>query len=823
MPAAMTTGPWSASPLAATTGKRMPTDTQALKLRPEQLRATFRLDHEEVEALSGVAGQGRAREAITFGLAMRAPGYNIAVSGPEASGRSRLIRELVSELAAAEPPVPDWVYLHNFADPRRPVLVSLPAATGDDLQRALAQVADACRTSLPAAFASESYEARTRQVLEPIGEKRGAVFETLQETANAEGFVVNMTPMGLLAAPLGADGQPMSPQAFAALSDSEREPIEERGGRVQEAIAQALRQLRQLDAETHQRIDEIDREAIRSLVGPILDEVKRDFADYGLATHLDAIEKDIAAHIDAYKRFAGGLDDKVPPQVLQQLNEEREALLQRYTVNLFVTHGADVTGGSPVVEEKHPSFFNLFGRVEFENRAGTLVTDFTHIRPGALHLANGGYLVLEVQEMLSDIRSWPRLKRALKTQEIRYEDPSEGLPFPVVNLSPDSMPLDLKLILVGPPLLFSLLEAFDSDFSELFKIRADFEPDTSADEATVTTYLAFARQTQRECELRPFGPGAFEEVLSFGTRLSGRQDRLSTRLGLVSDLCREADHFAATAGADAVTGEHFRQAIAARESRSGLIPDRIRRMIAEGTLHVETSGAVAGQVNGLAVFSTGSHAFGLPTRITCRTGAGRRGVVAIERETERSGAIHTKGVLVLDGYLSGTFGHREPLAFNASLTFEQSYDEVEGDSASSAELYAILTSLAEVPVRQDIAVTGSVDQFGNIQAVGGVTEKVEGFFDVCREVGLSGSQGVIIPATNVVNLTLRPDVVEAVRDGTFHLWAIRRIEEGLEILTGTVADQRGLDGRYAAPTIFGRVALALASMRETAGDAHASG
>ncbi|MFN0145428.1 MAG: Lon protease family protein [Dehalococcoidia bacterium] len=794
----------------------MPTAVDLLALSPGQLRATFNLDSAPAASLPGIAGQERAREAIAFGLSMDADGYNIAVSGPPQSGRNQLVREELTRVAAPRPPVPDWVYVFNFADPRRPRAISLPPAMGDDLKREMADLAAACKDALPAAFASDSYEARTHQALDPIQKARERTLEALQESARQLGYIVNATPMGWMATPVKADGTPMEADEFTALGEAERQPIEARGEEVQKAIAAAMRGLRQLDVEARQRLLTLDREITRFVVGPILDDVQARFAQYGLLDHFAAIEKDIVANLDAFKRFTAGFMEKLPPQLIQQFTDEREALLQRYSVNLFITHGDELVPGAPVIDERHPSYLNLFGRVEFENRMGTLVTDFLHIRPGAIHLANGGYLILQAAELFSDPRSWPRLKRALKTREVRFDDPAEGLPFPLVNLAPEGLPLGLKVVLVGPPMLFALLDYVDPDFPELFKIRAEFEPDTPADADALATYAAFVRRTQEACALRPFEPDAVTELLQFGSRLAGRQDRLSTRLGLVGDLCQEADHNAGAAGSATVEASNVRAAVAARERRSGLIPDRIRRMIAEGTLRIDTAGAVVGQVNGLAVFSTGGHAFGAPTRITCRTSTGRRGVVAVERETERSGAIHTKGVLVLDGYIAGTFGASHPLAFNASLTFEQSYDEVEGDSASSAELYAILTSLAGVPVRQDIAVTGSVDQFGNVQAVGGVTEKVEGYFDVCREVGLSGTQGVVIPATNVVNLTLRDDIVQAVAEGRFHLWAVRRVEEGIELLTGIPAGTPGAFATYPEGSLFARVAARLDEMRTSA-------
>ncbi len=802
---------------------------QRLAVAPEKLLPLFdaaRLPGStaDIPPLADVLGQERAREAIIFGLRMVPEGYNIAVSGPQSSGRNTIVRMLVAEAAASRPPAPDWCYVFNFSDPRRPRAVSLPSGLGDDLQRAIAQLQDACRTALPRAFASESYEQRGQALLEPIGQAREQIIEQLQASARTRGFAINPSPAGLVPIPMAADGSPLTPEVYNALADAQRRDWEQRSAAVQEDISAAGRELRKFEAQARQAVEVLDHEVTRFVVGPIVDEMEQVYGPYGLNPHLAAVEEDIVANLEVYKRFTEGLSDRVPPQLVAQFTEEREALLRRYSVNLFVSHGDQPGTAAPIVDERHPRYHNLFGKMDFENRMGAMVTDFTRIRPGAIHMANGGYLILQVQDLLTDPRSWVKLKESLKTREVRIEDPGEGVfPMPMVDLSPQGIPLDVKVVLVGHPVFFALLDALDPDFPELFKIRAELEPDTDCTNASAVATAGFVRQTRETCSLLHFDRDALAEVLGYSNRLAGRRDRLSTRYGLIADLCQEASQVAVSAGATTVGASHVRGALEARGRRSGLVPDRLRRMIAEGILRVETSGSVVGQVNGLAVYSMGSHEFGTPTRITCRTGLGRRGVVAIERETERSGAIHTKGVLVLSGYLQGTFGRTRPLAFSASLTFEQSYDEVEGDSASSAELYAILASLAGVPIRQEIAVTGSVDQFGNVQAIGGVTEKVEGFFDLCKEVGLTGTQGVALPAANVVNLTLRGDVAAAVERGEFHLWAVTRVEEGLELLTGIPAGAADSEGEYPVGSLFYRVAATLDEMRALSGPGDPNG
>lgn len=787
-------------------------------LLPEQLRARVPLDQlpestANVAPLERVSGQARAQEAIRFGLGIGADGYNIAVAGESASGRSTAVRLLVADFAAKRQPAPDWIYLYNFADPLRPRAASLPAGLGVQLQRDLARLADLCRKEIPRAFESDSYQDRTHTVLEPLQKERDAALEEMQRKATIQGFVVNVTPMGFAILPLGQDGRPISPDVIAGLPVELRSSLQKRSESVEEMVAATLREIRSLDARGHEVIEALDREVARFVVGHALDGLRSAYGAYGLDTHVAEIENDILANLERFKQLSQAVLREMPPQLVAQVTDERERLLRRYSVNLFVT-AQDGQPGAPVVEERNPTYQNLAGRVDYEANFGALTTDFTHLRPGALHRANGGYLIVQIEDLAADPRAWLMLKRTMKTRELRVEGLSDLLyPIPSVNLSPAAIPFSAKVILIGEPHTVALLELLDPDFPQLFKVRAEFEPDSALDADGLAAYASFARRTCDTCQLAPLDRGALAELAQYGARLADRNDRLTTRYGAIADLVQEAAHVAELRGATIVESADVIAAVQGRSERAGLIPDRLRRMIAEGTLRVDTAGVVEGQVNGLAVYSVGAHAFGTPLRISCRVGIGRRGVVAIEREVERSGAIHSKGVLVLSGYLSGTFGRRLPLAFSASLTFEQSYDEVEGDSASSAELYAILCSLAGVPMRQDIAVTGSVDQFGRIQAVGGVTEKVEGFFDLCQVRGLTGTQGVIIPAVNAVNLCLRPDVQDAVANGHFSIWPVTRVEEGIELLTGVPAGEPLAPGAYPERTLFRMVADALDAMR----------
>lgn len=788
-----------------------------LALAAEQLRARFDVGllpetASDVVPLDRLTGQERAQQAIAFGLGIAAEGYNVAISGFPGSGRTTAARQLVQAAAARAERGKDWVYLHNFSDPSHPRAASLPAGLGSRLQKALARLAEACQKEIPQAFESDQYQERVKEVLDPLTKAREKTIEEMQRAASAQGFSVEMTPMGFVMVPLGRDGRPLSPEVLSGLPRELREQIEKRSDFVEQLVAEAMRELRKLDTSAREAVTRLDRDVATFVVAHIIEELKINFGPYELQGHFEAIQDDIMANLGRLKQLSPAVLAQLPAHLVAEVTAERDALLRRYGVNLFVSQPDSVTG-APVVEERNPTYHNLVGRIDYEAHFGSLTTDFTHIRPGALHRANGGYLILQLEDVISDPRSWLMLKRTLRTRELRVEGVGDlVMPLPAVNLTPEGVPFAGKIVLIGEPLLMAVLEIVDPEFPRLFKIRAEFEPDSPLDAATIQAHVGFVRRMMDECKMRSFSRDALAELIQFSTRMAGRQDRLSTRFGELSDLCQEADHLAAAAGADQVDATYVLAAIDGRQGRASMVPDRLREMILEGTRRVETEGNVAGQVNGLAVYQIGANAFGTPMRISCRTGVGKRGVVAIEREVERSGAIHSKGVLVLNGYLTGTFGAERPLAFTASLTFEQSYDEVEGDSASCAELAVILCSLAGVPIRQDIALTGSVDQFGRVQAVGGVTEKVEGFFDVCRARGLTGTQGVVIPAPNVTHLTLRRDVVDAVRDGRFHVWAVDRAEEALQLLTGVPAGEPDAFGNYPVGTLFQRVTAELAEM-----------
>ncbi len=772
----------------------------AAALRPEDLRsrcdpATLGIrSTDDVPPLEGVRGQQRAIDAIELGLHIEDPDHNVYVAGPSGTGRNTAVLDLLRAAAAARPAASDWCYLHSFEDPYRPIAVELPAGKGRELAADLDELVVRCRTDIPKLFDGAEYERRKTEGLRTVSEKRDGLVEDLKRQANALGFGIEQTPMGILTIPL-LDGKPIGPDAFALLGDERKMRIASASAELRDKVDAAVRSLRQLDREAHEAVHAVDRDVALFAVGHVIDALRAKYEKQpAIVRHLDAIREDIVEHVDEFRQ---------PDDADSQIFAGPRAWT-RYGANVLVA--SDPSDGAPVVSEPNPTHANLVGRVEHRATFGGMQTDFRYIRPGALHRANGGFLVIQARDLLTSPYSYEGLKRALRDREVRIEDPIDQLlGIPTATLKPAPVPIRVRVVLIGDLLTYSLLRRFDEEFTKLFKIKAEFTPFMERTPDGVRTYAAFVAKTVKERGLVAFSAAAVARIVEEGSRLVSHRSRLAARFSQIEDIVVEAAVVAKRAGAAIVRAEDVGAAIAARRHRSDLLEQELERMIEEGTLHVETASAVPGQVNGLAVFDLVDYAFARPSRITARTGPGLDGVVDIEREVELSGPTHSKGVLILAGYILGKYGGSQPLALSARLAFEQSYAGVEGDSASSAELYAILSSLADAPVRQGIAVTGSVDQRGVIQAIGGVNEKVEGHFAVCKAAGLSGDQGVIIPRANVRHLMLDDEVVAAVGAGRFNVWAIDDVDEGIELLTGVPAGAMGTDGAYPAGTIHARV------------------
>jgi lon-related putative ATP-dependent protease len=783
----------------------------ARELRPAELRR--RLDPErlpfasteEVEPLVGTIGQPRALDAIEYGLEVATHGFNVFVAGPPGSGRETTVLDYLEGVVASRPVPDDWVYVHNFAGPDRPNAIRLPAGRGSEFARAMDEFIEAARREIPRAFESEEYERRQRGIVSDVARERVAREEELKRFASERGYALETTVAGVVSVPI-VEGEPLTREGFESLPKGRQEEIRRAGKEVEDATASHLHRVHQLEKEAARRVQELEREVALFATGPLFRDLEERFAAQGeVLRHLEDVKRELVDHLED---FRGG--EEAP--VLVTIGAKRDAAA-RFRVNVLVDNGA--TTGAPVVVERNPTFYNLLGRIEYRPAFGSMVTDFHEIKAGAFHRANGGFLVLDAFELLRHPFAWDALKRALRGREVRIENLGEEFSsVPSASLRPEPVPLDVKVVLLGSALLYHLLFQLDDDFRELFKVKADFAPELDWTPEHHTSYAAFVSRWVRKNGLRHFDRAAVARLIEYGARLRENKRKLSTRLMEISDVVSEASFRASRHDHGLVQAEDVELAIRKKEYRSSLIEERVRELIRNGTIVIETAGTRVGQVNGLSILDLGDYAFGRPARVSARVSLGREGVASVEREIELSGPIHSKGVLILTGYLAATYAQELPLALSASLTFEQSYDEVEGDSASSTELYALLSALSGLPLEQSIAVTGSVDQHGNVQAVGGVTRKIEGFFATCKAQGLTGGQGVVVPAANVRHLMLDEEVVQAVRDGRFHVWAVWTIDEGIELLTGRAAGARAADGSFPEGSVHGLVAERLQSYAE---------
>lgn len=764
----------------------------------------------ELDPLSDIIGQPRVVEALDFGVSIASYGYNIFAYGLPGSGKTTLIKRFLEKRSGEEPVPDDFCYVTDFDNQRQPRALRLPAGQGRELRDDMEELVKNLRESIPRAFESEEFQEQRKRLVKDIKQEQDALFQELQEEAEKHAYALVRTPVGLLLVP-AMDGEPLSEREFEALDEETKTKLEGLRGELSEDVERGMRQIRELEKEARERVRDLERQIAMLAVGHYVDELQEKYGKLPeVVDYLEAVREDAVGHVDAFRGDEAEAEG-LPPALRAAADEQQ---FVRYAVNVIVDNADNE--GAPVIVEHNPNYGNLVGRIEHRAMFGALTTDLTMIKPGALHRANGGYLILNALDVLTSPYAWDVLKRSLKAQEIRTDSLGEQLSLiSTVSLEPGPIPLDLKVVLIGSPLLYYLLHFYEADFPKLFKVQADFGPQMDRTPDSERQYGLFVRTLSEEEELPAFDRTAVARLVEHSSRVVDDQEKLSTRFGPIADLVREAAYFASQNGHDVVTGGDVKQAIDAGIFRRNRIEERIRELIEQGTLIVRTEGEVAGQVNGLSVLMLGDYAFGKPTRVTARTFMGRGSVVDIEREVKLGGPIHSKGVLILNGYLGGQYGTDTPLALSASLVFEQSYEEIEGDSASSTELYALLSSLSGFPLRQDIAVTGSVDQQGRIQPVGGVTEKVEGFFDACRVKELTGEQGVLIPAGNVRHLMLRDDVVAAVDEGQFHIYPVETVDQGIELLTGQPAGERSPDGEFPEGTVHRAVVDQLAEWAET--------
>ncbi|MBC7098673.1 AAA family ATPase [Candidatus Bipolaricaulota bacterium] len=788
----------------------------ARALKPDELRrhcdpGRFRFSTtDELEPLEGIIGQERALEALRVGLKIKDPRnrYNVFVTGGAGLGKTSAVAHFLRELSRQQPTPPDVCYVHNFQVPHRPRYLMLPAGKGRELKEDMDRCIDFLRRELPKVLESEEFKAQAKEERERFVARREELFQELEERARGLGFAIQRTPVGINTVPLKPDGTPYSQEEYEALPEEEREAILRRQEELQEAIREAFQKLGELEERWQEARRHLTKKAVQFLIEPRFAQLKRKYAGIErVQRFLEEAQADIVQNVEDLQ--AAGKKPALPIPVPGGADP-----YQRYRVNVIVDNSG--LEGAPVVVEENATYTNLFGTVERRVQFGVVTTDFTQIRAGSLHRANGGYLVLSASNLLRFSISWEGLKIALKTGEIRIEDPAQMLGLASTEgLRPEPIPLDVKVVIIGSPYLYYLLHYYDEDFPKLFTVRSDFDTEMDWTEEAEEAIARFIRARRVEDpQILPFSPSGVAKVVEYAGELAGSQRKLSTRFASLAALVREASFWAREEGAQSVEARHVRTAIEKGRSRHALLAEKVRERIARGKLIVDMSGAKVGQVNGLAVIDLGDFAFGKPSRITANVFAGKDGVVDIEREAKLSGKLHTKGVMILKGYLGEKFAAQGPLSLSASIAFEQSYSLVEGDSASAAELFALLSSLSGVPLKQGIAVTGSVDQKGRLQPVGGVNEKIEGHFLVCKELGLTGEQGVIIPEGNVDDLMLPEEVLEAVREGRFHIWAVGTVEEGIQILSGMPAGTPDEEGNYPEGTLFHLVQRRLEELRE---------
>lgn len=731
---------------------------------------------DEVPALEGIIGQERAQKAMEFGVKIKQKGYNIFITGITGTGRTSFAATYIKEIAKKEKKPNDWVYVYNFEKPSQPIAIELPAGLGKEFKKDMEEFVEQLQKDIPKAFESDSYEMQKGEIVKKYQEKKNELIENLNELARNYGFVLRDTRTGLISIPV-IEGRQISQEEFQQLDEEVRKEIEKKAAEFEVKAMQVWKEIQLLDKQAREEIKKLDNDIGLFAVGHLIDELKAKYSEYESVTnYLESVKKDILENIDSFK----AIDGEASP--FPFLRKEK-GFLKKYMVNLFVDNSN--TEGAPVVFEYNPNYNNLVGNIEYESDFGVATTDFTKIKAGALHKANGGYLILQAKDVLSYPFAWDALKRSLKTEKVIIENISSQYGFlSISSLKPEPIRLSVKVILIGTPYLYYLLYNYDEDFSKLFKVKVDFNEEMELNEENIRKLSSFIKTHCIEDNLKPFDKTAVARVIEYSTRLSEDQNKLSTRFNEIVEVLYEADAWATLEGSEVVTEEHVKKAIEEKIKRVNKLEEKMLEYFKKDIYLVEVTGERVGCVNGLAVIDLGDYEFGKPSKITVTTYPGEEGVVNIERESKMSGRIHDKGVMILTGYLGSKFAKDFPLTLSARIVFEQSYEGVEGDSASSTELYALLSSLSDVPIKQGIAVTGSVNQFGEIQPVGGVTHKIEGFYKVCKEKGLTGDQGVIIPYQNVSNLVLSDEVIEAVEKGLFHIYSVKTVEEGMEILTG---------------------------------------
>jgi lon-related putative ATP-dependent protease len=785
------------------------------ELRPENLRWTCdpkiinAKSTEELKPLDVMVGQPRAYQALLFGFQVKEAGFNIFAAGPPATGKTATTIDFLEDIAKGKPKPSDWCYIHNFEDEYQPNILRCPPGLGRQLKQDMRELIQAARIAMPQLFEGEDYATKRDEMLKKVNLKRQEAISKMGQTAEEEGFTMQLTALGISLVPV-KDGQPISDEEFLALPKETQQKFANKRESLKEKLTPFLRQLRDLETKARDEIAEFDRDVALYATEHLMSTLHDKYKEYpDITNYLHAIQNHILDDLDQFRGRRTQKKDSSQDALQEEL------AFRVYEVNVIVDN-AGVEGG-PVVIEQNPTYDNLLGRIEKESLFGALTTDFTLIRGGSLHRANGGYLIIRAEQLLRDMNVYDGLKRSLKAGEVRIEDlPQRAGYASVRSLSPEPIPLDVKIILIGDSKMYQLLFAYDPEFRELFKVKADFDYTMEKTDPNIRSYAGFFTTLALNENLKHLDASAVARLLEHSSRLAEDQDKLSTQFGLVADVVREAHFYAAQENSKYVTAEHVEKAIEAKVYRSNLVQEKLREYIQRNIIFISTEGEAVGQINGLSVLSLGDFSFGAPSRITVAVGLGKEGLIDVQREVNMSGPIHGKGVLIIAGYLASRFALDKPLTLSARVVFEQNYEGVEGDSASSTELYALISALSGVPIKQAFAVTGSVNQKGEVQPIGGVNEKIEGYYEVCKTRGLNGQHGVIIPESNVRNLMLKKEVVDAVKAGKFHIFPVKTIEQGIEILTGVTAGNQSTDGSFEKDSVYDRVDRRLRELAETA-------
>ncbi len=778
------------------------------ELPAHELRAHFEddlLSFDTTASLDGesdrVVGQDRAIDAIKFGMGMKTPGYNIFIAGPAKAGLTYTARTYIEEQASQEETPPDWCYVYNFKEQDKPKCLKISAGRGKALKKDMNDFIDTLQAKIPEVFDSDDYRAKESEVHQAFEKQRRDFIDELSQEARDQGFVLQFSQVGMVIIPSNKEGEPMTQEDLRHLEEEERQNLRAKSDELHERMKDTIKKIHAIENEFKEKHTKLDNEIALFVVGQLMDSYEEKYQDDPqVLAHLKEVQEDVLENIDEFKKKPE--PQQAPGQPASPFaGPPREMNFRKYDVNVLIDNSE--TKGAPVIIESNPAYPNLFGSIERQAWFGALFTDHTMIKAGSLHKANGGYLVMKALDLLKWYISYEALKRALRDKELRIEDLGElyGI-FSTRTIRPEPIPLDVKIVLTGDPYIYQLLFSYDERFQKLFKVKAHMSDQMDKKQDKILECSKMMARFCHEHKIKHLDRTGVARVLEYSVELTEDREKLTLEFGTIADLLREADYFAGLEGSELVGRSHVDEAIKKRIYRSNLIEERVKEIMEKDIIWVETDGEKVGQVNGLAVLMTGDHVFGRPNRITATVSVGREGMVSIDRESKMSGATHTKGLMILSSLFRERFAHNKPIAFSASVCFEQSYGMIDGDSASSTEYYVLVSAMSGVPLKQGIAVTGSVSQKGEVQPIGGVNYKIKGFFDICKAKGLTGDQGVMIPHKNINNLMLDSEVVDAVAEGKFHIWPVATVEEGLKILTGVEAGVLASDGTYPENTIY---------------------